>query len=105
VIDCLGGTFIDNHILRTEKFKSLYKKKRKEAPTYLIEKVDRAILHLRTSEWPERLGRRKHAPLAGLLGYEINRDNRILYEVSRSEEGVLVILHRVCSHKVVYGKN
>lgn len=70
-----------------------------------MRKVDRAILELRKSERPERLGNPKRGRLAGLLGYEVDDGNRILYEVDRYEEGVVVTLHRVCSHKEVYGKD
>jgi hypothetical protein len=96
---------IINRVCRTETFDKLYKKKSKKAPSYVIRKVDLAILNLTMSKWPERLGRPKHGPLAGLLGYEVDDSNRILYEVDRYEEGVLITLHRVCSHKQVYGQD
>jgi Txe/YoeB family toxin of Txe-Axe toxin-antitoxin module len=86
----------------TNTFKTLYKKKQKKSPRHLVERIDEAILELRKSENPERLGGFKQGRLDGLIGYDLNASNRILYMVDRREEGAVVTLLRVCTHKQAY---
>lgn len=92
-----------NDIIATNTFKKLLKRKSRKAPKPLLDKIDDALLSLRKHPAPEFLGDPKKGPLAGLLGYKLDRENRILYDVTRSGEKCTIRLLRVCSHKEVYG--
>ncbi|MCL2712298.1 MAG: hypothetical protein FWD37_03370 [Methanomassiliicoccaceae archaeon] len=94
-----------NEIVYTNHFKNLYKRKsRKELPS-LMERVDRALLDLQSSDEPERLGEKKNGMLSKYYAYNVSGRHRILYTVERSKGTVIVGLHRVCDHKQVYDKD
>jgi len=94
-----------NKVEITKKFRSLYKKKLSSSPKYLVEKIDKALLDLRSSEVPESLGEFKKGKLADSLAYRINKETRILYEVERENGICKITFLRVCNHKQVYGKD
>lgn len=94
-----------NDVIATNTFSRLLKRKSRKAPKELLKKIDDALLSLRKHPAPESLGIPKKGPLAGLLAYELDRENRILYDVVRIGEKRTVLLLRVCSHKEVYGKD
>lgn len=93
-----------NEILWTPNFKRLYKTKETKVTKKMMERVDKAILDLRNSDEPERLGKKKKGRISSYFSYELGKRHRILYKVERSGEAVSVSLHRICDHKQVYDK-
>lgn len=94
-----------NDVEATTTFERLLKRKSRKAAKELLNKIDDALLSRRRHPEPESLGVYKKGPLAGLLAYELDRENRILYRVVRSGEKCTIQLLRVCSHKEVYGND
>lgn len=106
VAEVTTGDPIANQIVHTSAFEKLYKKKMKRQPDFIIQEVDDAIEALRTSERPESLGPKKKGILGGTRAFELSHNaNRILYSVSREGEVCTVVLHKVCNHKEVYGRD
>jgi len=80
-------------LLETDTFKKLYKSK----PAEIQRKVDNALRLLADSENPLLLGKKKK-PL-GFWAYELTSKERLAYHMV----GEVIVLDKVCNHKVVYG--
>lgn len=81
----------------TETFKRRYKRKRRG----LRRKVDDALRFLVRNHDPKIFCRLKYGRLAGLYGYDLDDDNRILLKFI--DENQEIQLLRVCDHRHVYG--
>ena len=78
---------------KTDTFKRLYRSK----PVEIQRKVDEALRLLAESENPLLLGKKKKP--FGFRAYELTSKERLAYHM---EDGVIV-LDKVCDHKLVYG--
>lgn len=92
-----------NRIITTSTFESLYMKKKKTHPRYIIDRINGAILDLMNSDDPKSLGERKRGRLSDCYAYDLNSESRLLYSVRKEDNHTAVILLRVCNHKKVYG--
>lgn len=81
----------------SQTFKRRYKRKRKG----LKYKADEAIQLLLTDPNPKIYCREKHGRLKGLLGYDLDDENRILIKIDETKREIKFL--RLCTHKQVYG--
>ena len=100
-----GLRTLANEIVFTNHFRNLYRRKSKKEPLSLMERIDRALLELQSSDEPERLGEKKKGKLYRYYAYNVSGRHRILYTVERLDSVVIVGLHRVCDHKQAYDKD
>jgi hypothetical protein len=91
-----------NRVVTCPTFDKRYNHKVRKSPEYLVKRVDSAILELRQSNKPEELGRRKKGTFQEAFGYNLPEGSRLLYTVSRSQGLIVVVLLRVCAHKLYY---
>jgi mRNA-degrading endonuclease RelE of RelBE toxin-antitoxin system len=78
-----------------------FKQRYRELDTVLKERVSKALEKLEKSDNPRDLGEFKKGPWRGYYAYELGLQCRILYDTLAQERKIR--LHRVCTHKEVYG--
>jgi len=94
-----------SEIRMSSTFEHLYKKKKGNAPEYILVKAVEAINDLISTSNPESLGEKKKGQLGDYYSIDLTRGHRILYRVTRESENIIINLDRICDHKEVYGKD
>lgn len=79
-------------------FKKQYKKKEK----WLQNKIDEALKELKHSNNPLNLGEKKKGRLQ-FYALDLTYSDRLAYDINSKNNTVRLL--KVCSHKVVYGKD
>lgn len=82
-------------------YSKTFHKQRLKLSSETCKRVDAAILELRSSDDPMKLGEPKQGSLKNCFAYEIGNKYRIIYAVYKTE--ITILLIKVGKHKDVYG--